>query len=685
MPATLTPDTEWEWEYDQEETEDIYFTLDLTTHVADAVGEKEHAKNGKRLRISAAERQAAAERRLAKWKAREKLAAQKGGEAIDDGLDRLDGRDSPTPDARDAAADLSNAQDKEISKPGRLQLLGLHTENPYVKYNNGFYSCHWHTDLGTQLWVSRPGLVENPRMSGHILDIIASSQARLVGKPATLKRKRGVQDADYSARSLREADEDMLGVGYEPENPDEPLVIKRTGLNDPHMQGQADFMERLSAIKIKRGERDAQKVPLKMPVYYKGAVNAEELREQALAQADDELIEQELSRGFSAGNRGNGNRGGGRGRGRGRGVKQPSRSSEVHEEAEADTSQGEEANNDSDPDADYDPGAAKTPRATPARRQRGKTGGAVSRQFLRESLGLPRTSGISGVQIPKRRSYVHSGKYGKARITDQAEAASNAGPSQSPDVEFRSPSAPQETPSAIAGAEARPPDSAASPSVADEHSFSPDVSATPAPSTPNVPENPHRRPGARKPRRTRAEMDAEKAAKYAKQLEKPRKRRRTKEEMAAARAEEARQKEAKAAARANAATEKTPKEKPVRLPTGAGTFETDAQGNLVTGDPAARRRQTRQAREFGRQQEEAARRALLGPVQGGLEMVLRFDEEPTGGQQGEGSGQPGAPGGGFALDPLLMQRGAGERDEGEGEDPLADLERAGGDEGEADD
>ena len=39
--------SDWEYEYDEHETEDIYFTLDLTTHVPNAIQEKQYAKNGK--------------------------------------------------------------------------------------------------------------------------------------------------------------------------------------------------------------------------------------------------------------------------------------------------------------------------------------------------------------------------------------------------------------------------------------------------------------------------------------------------------------------------------------------------------------------------------------------------------------------------------------------------------------
>lgn len=661
--ALATSADEWEWEYDDEETEDIYFTLDLTTHVPDAVGEREVSANGKRLRITAAEKKAASERRLAKWVAREKAAANGGAPAPDADLDPLD-QDEPAQTAthpREADAINDNGE----KEPGRLQLLGLHTENPYVKYNNGFYSCHWHTDLGTQLWVSRPGIVEDPRMAGHVLDIIGSSQARLVAKPATLKRKQAPDDGPNAAAIDLDAEEEMLGDVYEPEDPDQPIRIKRSRINDPYSEGQADFMERLSALKIKRGESDAQKVPLKMPVYYKGARNAHELREQALAREDDELLIQGSGRPGPSGDR-------------------TREAASFGRTANLPHKQAQAQQDDSDPD--YTP---KRKAAAPSTRGEGTRrhgGGAVSRTFLRESLGLPTATGMDPPTVRTKRSYTKSGKYAKTGRAAQAEQASNDDPSQLIDLDSRSPGSPESTGSPESphrhgegedGAEF-------SGSV---HSASPGPSASPAPNA-TATQHQLRARVTRRPRRSRAEMEAEKAAKLAAGPQQPRKRRRTKEQMAAAREEEARVKAAKATAKAEkaagqasekAAPKNSEKEKPVRIPTAAGTFETDAAGNIVGTEAAAKRRQTREAREFGRAQEQRARQALEGPVQGGQEMVLRFDE-PAGQRRAgtRGSGRA------FALDPQLMENAADQGDEGEVDDPLADLERVGEDDADAD-
>lgn len=255
--------SDWEYEYDENETEDVYFTLDLTTYVPNAIQEKQYAKNGKLIGTAEPEKNAQGD-------ANGQLAQNEDDDA-----------------ANDDTAETSAPQEA-----GKLQVLDLHTEKPYVKYNNAFYSCHWFTDLGTQFWITNPGVVRDPKLSGHVLDVVGSSQTRLVARPANLKRKRDAIEAvpagaeatyqpieinDDAASDVSDADSRSNAVDIE-QDPTEPMVIARQKIKDPHLEAQANFMERLSALKLRKGEKDAHKIPMKVPVYYKGARNADALR-----------------------------------------------------------------------------------------------------------------------------------------------------------------------------------------------------------------------------------------------------------------------------------------------------------------------------------------------------------------------------------------------------------------------
>ena len=259
----------WEYEYDDHETEDIYFTLDLTTHVPNAIQEKQYAKNGKLI------------------------GPEKNGAASAENAPQDDNANGETALTGDDNLQNDNAVDNPApTDAGHLQVLDLHTEKPYIKYNNGFYSCHWFTDLGTQFWITNPGIVSDPKLSGHVLDVVGSSQTRLVAKPANLKRKRDAPEAEHhqgetaaqsieidddAASDVSDADSRVQTVDPPEQNPNEPMVVVPPK-DDLHLQGQASFMQRLSAIKLKKGEPDAHDIPRKIPVYYKGAHNADELR-----------------------------------------------------------------------------------------------------------------------------------------------------------------------------------------------------------------------------------------------------------------------------------------------------------------------------------------------------------------------------------------------------------------------
>jgi hypothetical protein len=268
-PARNEPHTtdaeDWEYEYDQHETEDMYFTLDLTTHVPNAIQEKQYAKNGK-------------------------LIGGANVAAIED---------TPQGDATLIEADAPNQRvtnPPTITETSTLQILDLHTEKPYVKFNNGFYSCQWFTDLGTQFWITNPGVVSDPKLSGHVLDVVGSSQTRLVAKPANLKRKRDAKEPaepsiegqtaaqsieinnDEATSDVSDAENRTHAEDFQEQDPNKAMVIPRQKIRDPHLAAQASFMERLSELKLKKGEKDAHRIPLKVPVYYKGARNIEALR-----------------------------------------------------------------------------------------------------------------------------------------------------------------------------------------------------------------------------------------------------------------------------------------------------------------------------------------------------------------------------------------------------------------------
>ena len=98
-------DSDWEYEYDDTEREDIYFTLDLTTHVPNAIQEKHYAKNGKLIAPAAAEKNA--------------LTAAHGEGDLNVIFDHPEANATPAAEA------------------GQLQILDLHSEKPKLAVHTG--------------------------------------------------------------------------------------------------------------------------------------------------------------------------------------------------------------------------------------------------------------------------------------------------------------------------------------------------------------------------------------------------------------------------------------------------------------------------------------------------------------------------------------------------------------------
>ncbi|GAB1740174.1 hypothetical protein NU219Hw_g5087t1 [Hortaea werneckii] len=302
---------EWEYEYDDNETEDFYFTLDLTTHVSNAVAAPEPRKRN---------------RAAPKGKRRpETPAEQAAREERDAAVSAV------VTAARLPSLPATGADGEEPNPPGtqeaKLQILDLHSENPFVKFIDGVYSCNWHTDLSTQVYVAKPGgVTETPVLRpGTVVDVVGLSRNRLVGKPVTLQPRPkpvvvvepaalggGGEDNPTSSSSPNTLSHTAVppstttttspapphpAAGAVPPpsssggtdsthiRPGDPLIIPRDRVRTEAMEHQAVFLEQLAAIKLRRGETDL--VPVSGVRFYDAPADREGIRARALAAVED--------------------------------------------------------------------------------------------------------------------------------------------------------------------------------------------------------------------------------------------------------------------------------------------------------------------------------------------------------------------------------------------------------------
>ncbi|XP_077660261.1 TFIIIC subunit 6 family protein [Aspergillus fumigatus Af293] len=222
-PAMLTDDdhdSDYEYEYHEVDTETFYLNLDLTSL---------HGPIRPPRRRDPASSTAAASTTL-----------------------------TPTDD-HEPAMD-STEPDNVLSE--RVQILGLHTTNPIVSYQNQIFSCTWADQIGTELLFTRPE-------TGHEPDI-ESALPQISPLRSGSTQEPSIQTVETSAN-----------------------VFRKTG----PQSNQARFLERLMHIKRQRGETDTVRTVFST----KRTQNLED-RLRGWARTEEELAEvQRLSEAASRG------------------------------------------------------------------------------------------------------------------------------------------------------------------------------------------------------------------------------------------------------------------------------------------------------------------------------------------------------------------------------------------------
>lgn len=343
-------ESEWEYEYDQTSTQDFYLTLDLTTHIPPALARDKRAKAGPKPTVRASN----------------KSLANAPGAAT---------HLYPTNDAAQNDKDADNARS---GGPERMQIVGLHHKKPIVSYNNAIYSCHWATDLATQIFLAPPPDridADHPALrSTPSFDVLGTACARIVAVPATIQPRETAQPKPITASpflgpdtSYTTAEGDIIQ-----HTTTKGLRIELPTTASAQRVSQAKFLESLSAIKARRGDSDA--VPVTNIKVYHPPEGWEEERDEWIAKesARSKKDKAEAAARISRQNR---------------------RAAYVRPDPDEQAEQGSEDEEDADKDAEDDEDGEPTLASLKARKKRtmrgGNRGGAPSGKRLRQSLGLP--------------------------------------------------------------------------------------------------------------------------------------------------------------------------------------------------------------------------------------------------------------------------------------------------------
>ncbi|PLN77433.1 hypothetical protein BDW42DRAFT_176932 [Aspergillus taichungensis] len=259
----LDPDYEYEYEYDEQETETFYLNLDLTSH------------NGP----------------IRPPRKRHDSAASTTTPAQSSSATAL------TPQGDDNETTLASTETDQAPAE-RVQILGLHTRNPIVSYQNQIFSCSWADQIGTELLFTHPELAPAPEpepepdsepRAAQItplkrtkdFDLLAANSVKILGRKANLISSAGPAGTVPTDPSTTSSADGLTGGASTPG----PPPIRRTGPASNNTN-QARFLDRLISLKQAKGETD----PVRKVFSLKRTQNLED-RFRGWVQTDEQLAE----------------------------------------------------------------------------------------------------------------------------------------------------------------------------------------------------------------------------------------------------------------------------------------------------------------------------------------------------------------------------------------------------------
>ncbi|KAJ5721114.1 uncharacterized protein N7483_009048 [Penicillium malachiteum] len=224
-PMLLDPgEYEYEYEYDETETESFYLNLDLTSINGPIRPPRQRNDENQNDPIVEDQFQDVAD-------------------------DQLDGH---------SFAPLETNNSDTLSSE-RIQLLGLHTCNPIISYNNQTFSCAWADQIGTELIFAHPETIPDPNhilkplRKGPAYELLAANNVKLIGRKATIVSSSNpglVLDPTPDATDVNSISTD---VDASPSHAPTSTAVPRRPQASTH---QANFIQRLQAMKNAKGQSD---------------------------------------------------------------------------------------------------------------------------------------------------------------------------------------------------------------------------------------------------------------------------------------------------------------------------------------------------------------------------------------------------------------------------------------------
>ncbi|KAH7356294.1 hypothetical protein BKA66DRAFT_515502 [Pyrenochaeta sp. MPI-SDFR-AT-0127] len=213
-----TKEDDWEYEYDENETEDFYIPLDLSNVPGAQVPMVSQGRPGHPT--------------LLKSRLRALNAAR--GQPVEIDINSSDGQDTTT--------------------MGDVQIIGLHTQNPLIMYNDQLLKCQWMATIGTDMFFVKPTLnasaFPSPLLSLPAVDLLSLGSTKLVAKVGRLRPCEILADDTSDAQPTNVSTNILATSTVSPQ-----ATSKETSPTTRQVNvTPTSFLARLNQAKTKRGE-----------------------------------------------------------------------------------------------------------------------------------------------------------------------------------------------------------------------------------------------------------------------------------------------------------------------------------------------------------------------------------------------------------------------------------------------
>ena len=168
---------------------------------------------------------------------------------------------SASANGAEVALSATNGDGQVGPPPGpedRIQILDFHSPNPIISYQNQIYSCEWTSTIGTDvlLTVPEPDEPHPVLRQGPGVSVLAATSLKLSGRPVQLDSRQPTR-SETQSQDHKSAPDSSSQANETSDSKQATSVRIPDGLTPNRArQNQANFLQRLIAVKAAKGETD---------------------------------------------------------------------------------------------------------------------------------------------------------------------------------------------------------------------------------------------------------------------------------------------------------------------------------------------------------------------------------------------------------------------------------------------